>query len=46
VPEYAKVSDALRRELANPTRETTYYRVRKVITLTRADILMLGQRGE
>jgi hypothetical protein len=46
VPQYAKVSDALRRELANPTRETTYYRVRKVITLTRADILMLGQRGE
>jgi hypothetical protein len=32
--------------LTNPTRETEYYRVRKVITLTRADILMLGQRGE
>jgi tetratricopeptide (TPR) repeat protein len=46
VPEYAKVSDALRREVENPTRETTYKRVRKVITLTRADILMLGKRGE
>lgn len=46
VPQYAKVSDALRRELANPTRETRYNRVRKVITLTRAEILMLGQRGE
>jgi hypothetical protein len=32
--------------LANPMRETRYWRVRKVIPLTRADILMLGKRDE
>ncbi|MFN3689860.1 MAG: hypothetical protein ACK4UU_02915, partial [Fimbriimonadales bacterium] len=46
VPKYAKVSDAVRRAVENPTREVEYKRVRKVITLTRAEILMLGKRGE
>ncbi|MCS7273187.1 MAG: hypothetical protein NZ550_03455 [Fimbriimonadales bacterium] len=46
VPKYAKVSDEVRREVENPTREVSYRRVRKVITLTREQILMLGKRGE